>query len=200
MLGYLAFMVSQIIEGLTIEKGILLAILSFFMLSIGYEFTFNRNNIPTMNTDTKLMRKMVALLKEHSATKSGEIYQVMDCGSGNGKLTRMIARGVPQSKVLGLENSKWPFMTSVFCKRLLRITNLEYVRRDFFAQDYSSANAVVVFLNARVTEAIGKKLHADLKPNSMVITNEFELKGDWSAPEVHTIYTPFKGHLYVYTR
>lgn len=200
MAGYVAFMVSQIMEGLTIEKGVLLAILSYYMLRIGYEFTFNRNNIPTMNTDAGLMRKMVELLKDDCAKKSQPTYQVIDCGSGNGKLTRMIALGIPASMVLGLEMSKWPFVTSIILKRFLGIKNLGYIRGDFFAQDYSKADAVVAFLNARVTEALGEQLYTQLRPNSVVITNEFELKGKWLAPQVFTLYTPFKGHLYVYRR
>ena len=200
MLGYVVFIISQIMEGFTIEKGVLLSVLSYYMLRIGYEFTFNRNNIPTMNTDVGLMRKMVQLLKEDCSKKSKASYQVIDCGSGNGKLTRMLAIGIPSSNVLGLEMSKWPFMTSRFLKRLLRIKNLEYVQGDFFVQDYSKADAVVAFLNARVTEALGEQLYAQLAPNAVVITNEFELKGKWPAPEVITLFTPFKGRLFIYRR
>lgn len=200
MLGYLAFMVWEISAGVTIEKGILLAILSYYMLRIGYEFTFNRGNIPTMNTDGGLMRKMVQMLKEDAGRKSGTNYNVIDCGSGTGKLSRMIARAIPSSNVLGLETAKWPLEQSRLMQRMMGIKNLQYQQQDFFVQDYASTDAVVAFLNARVTEALGERLYAQLKPNALVITNEFELKGSWPTPQVITLYTPFKGTLYVYRR
>lgn len=199
MLGYVAFMVSEISNGVTLEKGVLLAILSYYMIRIGYEFTLNRGHIPTINTDPGLMRKMVERIKQDSLQKSGT-YQVIDCGSGTGKLTRLIAKAVPAAKVLGLEMAKWPFEQSRLMQRVMGIQNLQYLQQDFFAQDYSNTNAVVVFLNARVTEAIGERLYAQLKPGALVITNEFELKGQWPAPEIITMYTPFKGTLYVYRR
>ncbi len=200
MLGYVAFMVWEISNGLTFEKGVLLSILSYYMLRIGYEFTLNRSHIPTMNTDTGLMRKMVEILIEDAAKKSGAVYQVVDCGSGTGKLTRMIARAIPTAKVLGLETAKWPFEQSRLMQRLMGIQNLQYQQQDFFVQNYALVDAVVVFLNARVTQAIGERLYEQLKPNAVVIANEFELKGKWPGPQAITMFTPFKGTLYVYRR
>jgi hypothetical protein len=124
----------------------------------------------------------------------------VDCGSGTGKLTRMVARAIPASHVVGLELSKWPYREACFLKRLFQLHNLEYQQKDIFAHDYTTTNAVIIFLNARVTEAIGKKFYAELRPNALVIANEFELKGSWPAPQVITIYTPFRGTLYVYRR
>lgn len=200
MLGYVAFMAIKISNGVSWEEGILLAILSYYMIRIGYEFTFNRGNIPTMNTDTGLMSKMVEVLTTDSKKKSSATYRVIDCGSGTGKLTRMIARSVPSSDVVGLETAKWPFLQSMLMKRIMGIGNLNYTQQDFFAFDYSNVDAVVAFLNARVTQALGEKLYEQLRPNTVVITNEFELKGKWPQPETITMYTPFKGTLYVYRR
>lgn len=199
-LGYVAFICVQVSDGVDFQKGILLCILSYYMLRIFYEFTFNRGNIPTLGTDYFLLKKIAEILQKDCAEKHKPAYNVIDCGSGKGLATRMIAKAIPSSRVVGLELSNWPYQQSQCLKRLLGIQNVEYLKKDFFAHDFSEADAVFLFLNGRIAELLGEKLYTELKAGALVVTNEFELKGRWPAPEQHTLYTPFKGTLYVYRR
>lgn len=199
-LGYVAFMWAQISEGVDLQKGILLCILSYYMLRIFYEFTFNRGNIPTLGTDYFLVKRIISIFQKDYTDKNRASYHVIDCGSGKGQMTRMIAKAIPASHVTGLELADWPYRQSQFLKRLMGIKNVEYIQKDFFAHDYHNVDAVVLFLNGRIAELLGEKLYTELKAGALVITNEFELKGRWPAPEQHTLYTPFKGNLYVYRR
>lgn len=198
--GYLAFMVAQLSGEVSFEKGILLAILSYYMLRIFYEFTFNRGNIPTMATGFFEIKKIAELIKADFKAKNKTDYHVLDCGSGKGQMTRTIARAVPAAHVLGLEMATLPYRQSQFFKKLFGFKNIEYQQKDFFAHDCRNADAVVIFLNGRITELLGEKLYDELKAGALVITNEFELKGRWPAPEAITMYTPFKGNLFVYRR
>ncbi len=199
-LGYVAFMWVQISDGVDFQKGILLCILSYYMLRIFYEFTFNRGNIPVLGTDFFLVKKVISIMQKDCAKKNLATYTVIDCGSGKGQMTRMIAKAMPSSQVVGLELGAWPYKQSQFLKRLMGIKNVEYVQKDFFAYDYSNADAVFMFLNGRIAELLGEKLYTELKAGALIITNEFELRGQWPAPEHITLYTPFKGNLFVYRR
>ena len=80
------------------------------------------------------------------------------------------------------------------------VKNVDYVQKDFFAHNYAQADAVVMFLNGAVTQKLGEKLFAELKSGAVVITNEFELLGSWPKPQAITMYTPFKGNLFVYRK
>lgn len=198
--GYIVLMVHELSKGLTLERGLLFSILSYYIGYIFYEFTLNRAHVPTVNTDYVLTKKMVDVIRDDYSQKRSLSYHVTDCGSGAGRLTRMIAKNLPSAHVTGLEFSLWPYYQSLVLKRILRIQNLEYRKMDFFAYDYTHCDAVVMFLNARMSERLGEVLYKALKPGAIVIANEFELKGYWPAPQAVTLYSPFKGHLYIYRR
>ena len=197
---YVAFMVMELSANVTLEKGILLGILSFFMLQIFYEFTFKRAQVPTMATGFFEIKKIVQTLKKDYEEKNKTDYHIIDCGSGNGEMTRRLAKAMPHAQVLGIETATIAYHLSCFLKKLMGLHNLAYLRKDFFTHDCSSADAVVIFLNGRLTELLGEKLRKELKPGAMVICNEFELKGVWLPPEVITMHTPFEGRVFIYRR
>jgi SAM-dependent methyltransferase len=172
----------------------------YFMIRTVYERVFNRTNIPTLETPSVLIRDMAKILKQDFQTKNPSTYHVVDFGSGDGQLTRKIATTLPKANVLGIENAALPYHQSLFFKKLFFIKNVEYQQSDFFDYDCRNVDAVVMYLSVQISQKLGEKLFKELKTGAIVISNEFELKGQWSTPETAHRYTPFKSTLYIYRK
>lgn len=200
LLAYATFVVRFLSQPVDLLHGAIIAALSYYLIRIFYEFTFNRGRIPTYSTGFFETQKIVRLLKKDWKDKSRLSYRIVDFGCGNGQLTRTLARAIPAAQVVGIENTFLPFQQCVFLKKLFGFKNLGYLRMDFFHYDCAEVDVAIAFLNGRVTALLGEKLYKELKPGSLVIANEFELKGLWHAPEVVTFRTPFKATLYVYRK
>lgn len=198
--AYVAFLIWQLSLPFEQMRLLPLLILSYFMLRIFYEFTFNRGRIPTLAAGLFDRMKIAALIQADCAKKAKAAYTVMDMGSGRGELTRHIARAVKSAKVVGIENSVLPFKQSQWLGRVLGFKNLEYRQADFFTVDCADADAVVLFLSAKITPMLGEKLWKELAPGALVISKEFELKGNWPTPQVVKLYTPLPSTMFVYGR
>lgn len=172
----------------------------YFMIRTVYERVFNRTNIPTLETPSILIREMAKLLKADFNQKQAATYHVVDFGSGDGQLTRKIARTIPKADVLGIESAKLPYTQSLFFKKLFGIKNVRYEQSDFFDYDCNNVDAVVMYLSVQISQKLGEKLYRELKPGALVISNEFELKGRWPKPEIIERHTPFKNTLYIYRK
>lgn len=172
----------------------------YFMNRTIYERVFNRTNIPTLETPAILIKDMTRMVKEDCAKKSQETYRVIDVGCGDGQITRSIARAVPQATVLGIEHGKLPYTQCLFFKKLFGIKNADYIRGDFFDYDYRNEDAVLMYLSVQISQKLGEKLFAELKPGALVISHDFELKGPWPVPQTAVRHTPFKSTLYIYRR
>ena len=172
----------------------------YFMIRTVYERVYNRTNIPTLETPSNMIRAMANILKEDFDTKKPVTYQVVDFGSGDGQLTRKIAHTLPQANVLGIENAKLPYTQSMFFKKIFGIKNLDYQQTDFFDYDCRNIDAVVMFLSIQISQKLGEKLYNELKPGAIVLSNEFELKGQWPKPETLERFTPFKTTLFIYRK
>ena len=172
----------------------------YFMIRTVYERVFNRTNIPTLETPWITIRAMAKILKKDFEEKKPATYHVVDFGSGDGQLTRKIATTLPKADVLGIENAPIPYHQSLFFKKLFFIKNVNYQQTDFFDYDCSAIDAVVMYLSVQASQRLGEKLFKELKPGAIVLSNEFELKGQWPKPETLERYTPLKSTLYIYRK
>ena len=140
--------------------------------------------IPNARTSPRIRRRIIAKLKSDQAVRQKNPYTVIDLGSGNGHLTRAIARAMPQARVIGLELRPNGLFQARLRQRLMGPKNVEYQRQDFFARDLSDADAVTMFLAARIMPALGDKLANDLRPGSLVLSNTFPLDAKWQPKEI----------------
>lgn len=175
-----------------------LGILVYFLVRILYEFTLNRKNIPTIATGFFEQRAMIKILK--AAAEDKTVFQIVDCGSGSGELTRHVAWAMPKAQVTGLELSAWPYKKAEFFKDFFCLKNLTYKNISFFDHDFRGVDAAMIYLSGHLTQKLGEKLWAELKPQALVITNEFPLLGAWQPQYLMTRYTPFKTTLFIYRR
>lgn len=166
-----------------------------------YFLLFNRG-IPNIRTAPAIRRRMVELLREDCRRRSLDPYTIIDLGSGNGSLTRYIAKHMPEARVIGIEISSLAILRSNIMKRLGKTENLSYEKSDFFASDLSRADAVVFYLLGSIMGKIRNKLDQDLKDGTLVLSNRFEIGGSWipeAQAEIPSLYFHQK-KLFVYKK
>lgn len=161
----------------------------FFLLWDAYALIVNKG-IPNIRTAPAIRKRIIGLLKEHAANHTGPgPFTIVDMGSGNGLFTRDIARALPEAKVIGLEISKTALAWSNALKRLFRLQNIEYISQDFYSYDLGSANAVVMYLTVFQMESMGKKLHDELQPGTLITSNRFKLGDGWEPDDIVSVKT-----------
>lgn len=157
--------------------------------------------IPNIRTAPAIRNKMIELLKEDMAKRKLATYTIVDLGSGNGKLSRAIAKAIPEARVIGVEITPHSVRWSNYRKRIEKIPNLEYRRMNCLDYDLSEPDAVVMYLLPHLTHKLGPKLLKEAKPDIVVICNNFPLGGcEWKPDEslkVKTLYVNQRD-VYVY--
>jgi SAM-dependent methyltransferase len=184
---------------MTLINHILATLCGWLLLWNAYILIWNKG-IPNIRTAPAIRKRIIEVLRADQAAREKMPYVVIDLGSGNGLFTREIARALPEAHVIGIEISALAYRWSLFFQRLCGLKNIEYRRADFNAVNLGEADAVVMFLHVYFMEAIGKKLHAELKPGTLATANKFPLRDGWEPVEtieVKTLY-PHQKMLYVY--
>ena len=153
-----------------------------------YNLIFNRG-VPNIRTAPAVRKKIIELLKADFTARGKKPYTIIDLGSGNGLLTREIAAAMRDVRVIGIEISAPQVAWSLRQKQKLKLDNLDYEKADFLRRDLSEADAVVFYLVSTLMESVGKKLHKDLKPGTLVISNRFRLGDGWVPNEVVEVKT-----------
>lgn len=186
---------------LPVFNDILFWIFLYILLWQAYILLFNRG-VPNIGTAPAIREKMIALLKKDKEEKGGKNYIIIDTGAGNGRLTREIAKAIPDARVIGVEIAILSFLKANFWKRFYGVPNVEYKKADFFKYDLSEADAVVFYLTAYEMGRMGEKLKENLKPGTLVLSNRFKLRAGWVPVEEYEQKTsyPHQRELYVYRK
>ena len=155
------------------------------------EFYTLKTGVPTVTSTPAVRRKMVEILRQEQQSKgTPAAFSVLDLGSGTGKLALEIGRGLPAAQVAGLEISLTPFLLSCLRRAVWRalwqVKNVAFKREDFWPYDVSNIDAVVLYMNGKIRERMAEKLKKELKPGTLVISNETHLPG-WEPFETYTV-------------
>lgn len=111
---------------------------------------------------------MVKLLK----LKKGQ--KLADLGSGDGRIVISFAK-------LGIESDGYEInpVLVVWSRLRIRRLGLEKLARihfkDFWREDFSSFNAVILYGIAHIMGRLEKKLKREMKPGSMIVSNYFKM-------------------------
>lgn len=103
--------------------------------------------------------------------KKTENKTIIDLGSGFGSLAIFLASNLPNRKIIGYELSFFPWLISIFLKKLLRLENLHFYKKDFFKQDLKNAT-LVCYLYFKGMRKLEDKLFED-SINTTIISNTF---------------------------
>jgi 2-polyprenyl-3-methyl-5-hydroxy-6-metoxy-1,4-benzoquinol methylase len=157
---------------------------------------------PCISTIPTLQKKIIELLKADFETRKLNTYTVVDLGSGNGQLTRALAKALPQAKIIGIELAWQSVQWANWRKQKAGLTNLEYKRMNLFKYDFSQADAFVIFQIPELLQDIGRKLHQEAKPDAFIITNKYELRDGWQPDSSMNVKTRHihQGLMHIYRR
>ena len=197
LLGASAWVVARPLTWLSVLP---LLFLGYAAFRVVFELTLNRANVPTLATGFVGRRKIANILKHEASLQGKDAYTIIDLGSGRGELTRVIAKKIPNAKVIGIEMARFPYMQASYIQRWLGPKNLSYQCCDFWSFHCSKIDAVVFYLTPSIAQRVGEKLHRELKPGSIVISHTFPLLGAWMPVEVLKFRSPFKETIYVYRK
>lgn len=146
-----------------------------------------KTGVPTVTSTPAVRKKMREILEAESAKhKSDKPFEILDLGSGTGKLTLEIGRDLPQASITGIEISIVPYILSLVRKFFWRNKNVTYKRENFWPYDISNVNAITIYMTAKIQERMEKKLRAELPTGTLIILNETHLPG-WDPIETHTV-------------
>jgi SAM-dependent methyltransferase len=170
------------------------------VLAIDTYQVFFHHGIPNMRTAPALRKKIVEFLKKDRAERKLTSYTVVDLGSGNGLLTREIARALPEAKVIGIEIAPQSVAWSNWMKRFNRLDNLEYRRMSFFDYDFSEPDAVVAYLLPVALGPLARKMRDEGRSGMLVAVNRWTLNNGWIPEQslrIPTLYINQRSlHLY----
>ena len=187
----LNFIVDKVLFGL-------LAILMVFEI---YTVAFH-GGVPNIRMAPAIRKTIIAHLQNDQKTRGITNYTIVDLGSGNGLLTREIARAMPDATVIGVELARQSVAWANLMKRLMRLPNLQYRHMSLFDFDLSTVNAVVTFQLPGLLDRIGQKLHAEAQVGTVIASNKFPLGDGWVPEQSLTIKTLYlhQGALFLYRK
>ncbi|MER2520700.1 MAG: class I SAM-dependent methyltransferase [Bdellovibrionales bacterium] len=166
-----------------------------------WNLVFHRG-VTNLPTSSAIRAKMIELLRADKDKRSLSPYTIVDVGSGNGALTRAIARAIPDAKIVGLEYSPLSVAWSNLIRKLKRLNNLSYRRMDFMRYDFAEPDAITTFLLPGVMYPLSKKFTDETKPGTVIVANTFPLHGDWKPEETFHVKTfpPPQGKVFLYRK
>lgn len=98
----------------------------------------------------------------------GEVYEL---GAGWGGVTRVLAKKMPQAKIIAYENSLIPYLVTYF--RTLALKNVSVKKENFFRKSFFKRGVFFCYLYPKAMEAI-----ATLGLKGEVFSNSFRLPGE----------------------
>lgn len=167
----------------------------YILLWQAYILLFNKS-IPNITTAPAIRKQIIKKILK-LALKNPVIY---DLGCGNGKFTREMAKKIPNSRIIGVEIDKIAYFKANLVQKFKKLPNISYIKDDFYNIDLSNADIVFFFLVGRDMSFIREKLEKDLKPGATIITNKFQLGGQWQPLEKCNVKTlaPAQKTFYIY--
>lgn len=157
----------------------LLPVLFFIALVLWKVIPLSKGG-PNVATNDQRLKDMLKLIK------FGKTDQVVDLGSGDGKLVIEIAK--TGACVTGIEIDPIAVWRSRQKIKKLKLKNAQIMWKSFWKQDLSKYNVVVVYGITYIMKDLEKKFDKELMSGTKVISNYFKLP-NWkikrTSGEVH---------------
>jgi len=175
---------------------VLISIIFFLGLSFSsLALSAAKNGITPTPSSKQAIQSMLAYVPADA-----ELIYELGCGFGG--LGLAAAKAFPEAKVIGLENSFFPFVVAHFRQKISRVKNLKIIKRDFYVADFNALADIPkesyedivmhlqeeiprkkpqkIFLAYLCTSAMEKlkpKLKKELKEKNLLISNFFKVHG-----------------------
>jgi 16S rRNA A1518/A1519 N6-dimethyltransferase RsmA/KsgA/DIM1 with predicted DNA glycosylase/AP lyase activity len=110
---------------------------------------------------------------EYLEIKKGD--NVIDIGSGNGKVLLWASRHYPDANFVGVEKNCILVLFSNIKANILRRKNLKFICKNIFEYDISSFNKIYMFLTASFIDKVMQMKEDEIKSGCMVISFHFPM-------------------------
>ena len=139
-------------------------------------FTFVRSKFgkypPAISSFGKMNKVMLACADEVLANGNGTL-EVIDMGSGTGKVLRELAAKYPQHNFVGYE---WDIFVFTLAKILCRsFKNITLYRRNFMTAPLGDKDLIIIFCGNEIAKELSDKILKEAKPSAKVISEAFRM-------------------------
>jgi SAM-dependent methyltransferase len=133
-----------------------------------------------MFSDVPYVPSTVAFKKaiEYLDIKNGD--EVLDMGSGDGRILLYASRKHPNANFVGIEKNYFLYIYSVIISKIFLRKNLKFQYGDFKKFDFSKFDAIYMYLLPKLTDEVLQKNIKDIKLGCRIISFHFPLKGEVS--------------------
>lgn len=178
LLAQTAIVIMALLWG-SVALGVLVAVLSLatgaFIVTTGYSVLFGAPFVPT---DRRRVQEMLAL----SGLRPGE--KLVDLGSGDGRI--VVAAAKAGAIAEGWEVNPYLWMLSAWNIRRHGLQGRARVRLgSYWAQPLRDADVITLFLITTQMRPMERKLRAELKPGSRVVSYAFTFP-EWAHEEARS--------------
>lgn len=168
---------------------IFLIIFLFILLFIVAKSLYN--GVAPLPTSPKVARKLVECLSE-------SIHQpILELGSGFGTLLLFLSKKLPHHKIIGYENSLFPYLFSLCIIKIFGCKNVEIYKRNFYSISLKNSGAIVCYLYPGAMKKLKHKFQNELNPGIWIFSHTFALP-DMTPIFVEKASDLYKTKIYIY--
>lgn len=132
--------------------------------------------------------------------KSKKTLKVTDLGCGSGALLLPLAKEFPQHEFIGLEWDIIPLIMGKIKARLAKLNNVKFVKDNYMTASHADMDVIMCYVLKVTGEPLGKKLAAEIKENSVVISEMFPLGYLQEVKQIQSSLAGIPEKVYVYQK
>lgn len=168
---------------------VLILFLSLLVLfyTLSSLLSFWRTRVPFVPTPREDIRLIIKSLK------IGPQHAFFDLGSGTGKVIFLVEE-LTQAKTKGFELALWAHLWAKLKKRLTD-SRAEFIRGDFFAEDWSEADFLYAYLFPHAMSRVEEKYKSNCKPGAVAIVRDFPFP---KSQPFRILTTPPRHKIFIY--
>ena len=145
-----------------------LFLIAFLLFLVLYWHTF-RTQVPYYPSTVAVWKAVEQLLPTDHAIR------VVDVGSGLGGFVLDMSSKRQDSEIIGIELAPLPWFISWVRARFSQ-SRAQFIRADYTDFDFSQFDVVFAYLSPAVMTALWDKAHAEMRPGSLLLSNEFVIE------------------------
>lgn len=141
---------------------------AFLLLLVLYWHTF-RTQVPYYPSSVATWRAVSSLLPVDRPLR------LVDIGSGLGGLVLDLAAKRPDSDIMGVELAPLPWLISWLRGRWRKSAG-QFIRADYADLNFQQFDVIFAYLSPAVMTAVWNKAQAEMRPGSLLLSNEFMIE------------------------
>lgn len=136
----------------------------FFLLWLVFSPALT-TRVPLFLSGNKALRQLESCLAPEA--------HLLDLGAGTGTVLRWLSRRRPDLRLTGIEQAQLPWLIG----RLTLSGQVNWQRGDYMGLDLAHYDVVYAFLSPAAMPALWEKARAEMRPDSLLISNTFAVPG-----------------------